>query len=342
MTPPARSPDWRDEAASGLLLRHLEIARPAGPILLMGSVQSDVRKALEGMGCEVVWWTRRAFGGRRATPWPPMGPFNLVALRLPRAKDELDMSLHGAAGSLAPGGGVLVYGAKDEGIGSVPRRLEPLFDRIEAVEVGGHCRVFRGRLREAGARPRVGLHAWRTTIRIEHGPLVRDWVSFPGIFAHGHLDPGTRLLLDALPNPPEEAGILDYGCGSGVVGAMMKELYPQVRLEFLDVDSVALEAVRENLPGARPLLVDGLPPPGREGLFAIVSNPPFHRGKAEEPEMVLELIRGAPALLEPGGGLVFVSQKRLRVEATLKRCFRRVSVRAEGKGFRIWEGWVPR
>ena len=342
MRPTGRPPDWRDRAAASLLLRHVEFATPPKPMLIMGDPRPDVETSLDGKGIAVAVWNRRAFGNRRATSWPPEGPFGSVALRLPRAKEELDMMLHGAAGSLAPGGVVLVYGAKDEGIGSVPRRLEPLFQEVETVEVGGHCRIIRGRLRQGPTTGQSGLHEWRQVIKLEHGPLGRDWISYPGVFAHGRLDAGTRLLLDSVPDLPQEARVLDYGCGSGVVAAMVRILYPQVRLELLDVDAVSLVAARENVPDARVLLRDGLPVPDEEGFHAILSNPPFHRGKTEEPEMVLDLIRGAPALLQPRGGLVLVAQRRLPLEGAFQGAFRKSSVRMEDGAFKVWEGWFPR
>jgi 16S rRNA (guanine1207-N2)-methyltransferase len=155
------------------------------------------------------------------------------------------------------------------------------------------------------------------------------------------LDPGTRLLLDALPSLPDDARILDFGCGSGVVSAVVKSLYPQVRLELLDIDSVALEAARENVPGAHLLLGDGLPPSDVGPFHVVLSNPPFHRGKAEEPELISHLIRGARAVLADKGGLVLVAQKRIPLEDTLRGAFRRVAVRMEDGAFRVWEGWEP-
>jgi len=336
-----RGAGWRDEAASSLLARHLRELELEGPVLVMGDVRSEVPRELAAMGLDVAEWNRRALGGRRATPWPPEGPFGAVTLRMPRAKEELSMALHGAAGALKPGGTVLVYGAKDEGIGSASARLEPLLEGVGTVAVGGHCRVLGGRLRAGLEGHRRTLEAWREVGPLEYGDFSGDWVSYPGVFAHGRLDPGTRLLLDALPALPAKGRILDYGCGSGVVGAVVRHRYPQVRLELLDLDTVALEAARENVPGARILLGDGLPRAGDEAYDAIVTNPPFHRGKAEEAEMITHLVQEAPRILSSEGGLVLVAQRRIEVEGAFRRSFRRVEMRADGGGFRVWEGWKP-
>ncbi len=115
-----------------------------------------------------------------------------------------------------------------------------------------------------------------------------------------------------------------------------------MEVDLLDVDAVALEAARENLPGSRVHLREGLPPVEDGPFDAILSNPPFHRGKAEDPEMIVSLVRGAPALLGPRGVLVFVAQRRLPLEGVLERYFKDVSVLAEDSTFRVWKGERPR
>jgi 16S rRNA (guanine1207-N2)-methyltransferase len=111
---------------------------------------------------------------------------------------------------------------------------------------------------------------------------------------------------------------------------------------MLDVDAVALEAARENVPASRLHLLDGLPPKEHGPFDAILSNPPFHRGKAEDPQMIVSLIQRAPALLDPEGMLVFVAQRRLALVEALQKHFRDVDILAEDSTFRVWKGLKPR
>ncbi len=342
MAPGIPGPFWREAAASNLFVRHLPALRIEGPVLLVGNRLPDVPNEMSSRGFDVIEWSRRAFHGKPASTWPPAGPFGTVAVRMPRSKEELSMVLHAGAGALKPGGTSLVYGAKDEGIGSVHRVLDELHENIEVVGVGGHCRLLRAGVKPNLSGLRGSLEEWREEILLGHKGLQEPWVSYPGVFAHGRLDPGTRLLLNALPDLAPQASVLDYGCGSGVVGAAVRSSYPQVRLTLLDIDAVALEAAAENVPGAELLLQDGLPDPGTERYDAILSNPPFHQGKQEEPAMILRMVRAAPDLLLPRGCLVVVAQRRLRLEEAFTGAFRTVTIRSEGDGFRVWEGRNPR
>jgi len=332
---------WRDKAAAELLLRHLSQLNPKGPILVMGDPLLEVANGLRARGLEVTAWNRRAVGGGAAAPWPPLGPFATIAIRLPRSKPELAMTLAAAAGSSMPGGLLLVYGAKDEGVGSAPGPMGELFREVGTVAVGGRCRLLRGKRKESLPDSTPSLESWREVHPLDYPGLPTQWVSYPGVFAQGQLDPGTRLLLGVLPVHEEGARILDSGCGSGIVGALALLRAPGATVHFLDVDSVALEAARENVPRGTFLLKDGLPV-GDEGAYdVILTNPPFHRGKAEDPEMVRELIFMTSGLLSRKGRLILVAQKRLPLEDAFRWAYREVSLRAEDSGFRVWEGKNP-
>ena len=61
--------------------------------------------------------------------------------------------------------------------------------------------------------------------------------------------------------PPKKARVLDYGAGSGVIGAALRLREPTVDLHLLDSDALALEAAAKNLPGSSRYVLLQLPPP---------------------------------------------------------------------------------
>lgn len=252
------------------------------------------------------------------------------------------MALHAAASVLTPGGTILVFGANDEGIQSAVNPLRGLFSAVETVEVGGRCRVLKGRWEGDRMDLRATLEDWRMELTLDHPDLPSPWNSYPGVFAHDRLDPGTRLLLDVLPELAVGSRVLDYGCGSGPVGFMALRKGREVKVDLLDVDTVALLAAEENLPGGRFLLKDGLSSRELGPYDAILSNPPFHMGKAEEPGMIDTFIQASSVLLAPKGSLVFVVQKRLPVEVLLNKLFEEVDILGEDGTYRVWRGRIPR
>ena len=99
-------------------------------------------------------------------------------------------------------------------------------------------------------------------------------------------------------------------------------------------DALAREAARENVPGG-----SFVPPYAwwETGPFhAIVSNPPYHRGKEESLEVVTSLIGRAPEALASGGELRIVVQRRLPVEPLLREGFPAPAVVADEGPYRVW------
>lgn len=332
-----RDPAWRDRGAAALAAGSLSYLGLEGPVLVMLDHRPEVPEALDRLGLARERWFRRALGGAPAAPWPPDGPFGAVLLRLPKAKQEQEMSLHAGLARLRVGGRLAVYGANDEGARSAAGLVESLLGEVHTVATGSRCRVV------SAARPgeiqglRGDRDDWRQTREPPADELSGPWVSYPGVFAHGRLDDGTALLLEHLPELPVGARVLDFGCGSGVVGAVARARGREIRVELLDADALALEAARANVPGAELLLADG---PGflRDRSYdAILANPPYHEGKAESARVLRELIREAPAILEPRGMLALVTQRRLPTEELLRGAFRRVSRLADRGPYRVWQ-----
>lgn len=336
-----RTHEWRDEAAAGLVLRHLQGLAVRGTALVMEDARPDVRDALRRAGVEARTWHRRGGAGRSPSPWPPDGPFDVVFLRLPRAREELEMNAHAAAARLRPSGALFVYGAKDEGAGSAARRLEPLYGVVGSVATGNRCRIVEARDPDR-ARARGRIEDWRCT----HSPPVPDlgprpWISYPGMFAHGRLDDGTALLLETLSSVASRARVLDFGCGDGVLGAAVLARAPETVVTLLDVDALALAAAAENVPGADLVLGDGLACVAPGAFDLIVSNPPFHRSRAETLSVVRRLVAAAPSRLASGGEFRMVVQRRLPVEAPLRAAFPGVRIVADRGPFRVWSATRP-
>lgn len=357
--------DRRSAAVMDALARHLEVTSLESPVLVLADTDPAACRLLEEGGARVEWWSRRVARGATVSSWP-RGSCRTAVLRLPRAKDELEMLVHAAASVLEPGGALLVYGANDEGIRSAPSRIEPVFGSVDTVSVKSRCRVLRARRPADVPALRGELEAWRSTWRLrieargeprdrssgrrgrgrdssrgEGSPVDRPWVSYPGVFSHGRLDAGTRLLLEVMDSPEEGARVLDYGCGSGVIAGVLLARFRDLDLHLLDTDAIALAAARENVPGGRRILADRIGAVGDTRFDLVVSNPPYHRGKTEDRRTLEALVRESPDHLRSGGALVMVVQRRFPVDEALGASFRRVEVLGEDATYRVWRGERP-
>jgi 16S rRNA (guanine1207-N2)-methyltransferase len=322
-------------AADALILRALDGIPVSGCVLAVN--QSRSLPALlrqRGAICEV--WNRRLADGPPATAWPSPGPYDLAFVRLPKARDEQAMTLHAVLSVLRDGGRLILYGGNDEGIRSVASLLEEVGRDVTELAVRGRGRVLAAGRPVNGEGLRAPLEAWREVSRIDLAGSAREWVSYPGCFAAGRLDEGTALLLSALPRLPRGARVLDYGCGTGAIAAAALAQEPGLKVDAMDSDAVALEAVRENAPAARPILGTRLADAGRRGYAAILSNPPLHQGIAEDRTPLDRLVADAPSHLSPGGLMQLVLQRRVALERPLAERFTKVETVAETGSYRVW------
>ena len=80
-------------------------------------------------------------------------------------------------------------------------------------------------------------------------------------------------------------------------------------------------------------VADGLP----QRYDAIVSNPPFHQGRADLPELGRAFIRSAADALRPPGRFWLVANRHLPYEATLAERFASVRTVVAQDGFKVIE-----
>ena len=272
-----------------------------------------------------------------AAAWPSDGPYDAATLRLSKDKGAFEMALHALASVLKPGAPLWVYGANDEGIKSAGKKLSSLFHGVETIDTRRHCRVIRAFRKDVPDEFRPTLADWVQELSLDHQHGPTPHCVYPGIFAKGQLDPATKLLLEAIPDPTPKCRVLDYGCGAGVIGAELLRRQPTIDLMLVDADAVAIVATQENVPNAttrieaNPLKLSDAAP-----FDLIVSNPPIHDGKERDYLTVKRLVEAAARYLNPGAPLWLVTQKQVPIVEHLNTHLAgALCVQSDGR-FNVW------
>ncbi|WP_010146123.1 class I SAM-dependent methyltransferase [Serinicoccus profundi] len=170
-----------------------------------------------------------------------------------------------------------------------------------------------------------------------------------GIFSPDGIDKGTRVLLDQVPEPPDQGRLLDLGCGWGPLALTLALRSPEAWVHAVDVNERALDLTRRNaellgcdrVQVTRPEDVDlSLAPDAPFDL--IWSNPPIRVGKQALHDLLLTWL---PRLAETQEAAAYlVVQKNLGADSlqawlatTLPGVMGPVRVTREGssKGFRV-------
>lgn len=276
-----------------------------------------------------------------ATVWQPADePFATVVLTVPKSRPRLRMLLALAA-SLVRDDGRLILVAHKRGAGGAETDLAAI-GGVERLGSKAHRRILSTRV--AGAAPFL-IDEWvhEASIETPDGPMPVAWL--PGVFAEGHLDAGTELLLHHLPEHAERH--LDIGTGCGVLGVSMAARGPGPVLG-IERDVFAVEATRRTMRlNAVPGTVIWAESPtaaigeGDALVDLAISNPPFHDGLERTTATTEQLLRDTATILTPGGELRIVANRFLPYERTLAVAFDRHELLGEDARYRVWRAWQP-
>ena len=138
-----------------------------------------------------------------------------------------------------------------------------------------------------------------------------------GVFSRGEADPGTRLLLEALPEHME-GDILDLGCGWGIIGISVARKWPETRVVLADVNERALSLSRENAEinhaGVTCVESDGMAAFADRLFDAVITNPPIRAGK----QVIYRMFADAARSLRENGALYLVIRKQQGAESCIR------------------------
>lgn len=256
--------------------------------------------------------------GYSVTPAPPYAA-GLVCL--PRAKALGRDLVAQALAEVSHGGPVLVDGQKTDGIDSAQKDLRAAGVALGEPVIKAHGKAF---VLAAGQALPAG---WRG----EPVQMASGFWTAPGVFSADGPDAGSALLASCLPaDLPSRVG--DLGAGWGYLTRAILERRSVKHLDVVEAEAAALDCARRAISDPRATFhwadARGFRPAALWG--AVVMNPPFHVGRAAEPDLGVAFLKAAHRGLAPDGRLWLVANRQLPYEAALTALFRKVEVLAQG------------
>jgi 16S rRNA (guanine1207-N2)-methyltransferase len=271
------------------------------------------------------------------------GSFLLVLLLPPRQRLEARAELARAVQRTSIGGTVVAAIANNEGAHSGEADMKRLLGRVQSMSKN-KCRVYWASVREDTLN-RALLDEW--LLLDAPRPIVDGrFVSRPGVFAWNRIDAASELLAAQIPSDLCGRGA-DLGAGFGYLSAEVLARCPRVSsLDLYEADARALEIAQMNLAVGNRVhstaakldyrwhdVTVGLP----DRYDFIVTNPPFHQGRADLPQLGRAFIAAAAHALDPGGRLWLVANRHLPYEAVLSERFAAVRTLKTERGFKVIE-----
>jgi 16S rRNA (guanine1207-N2)-methyltransferase len=334
-------------AVSQIIERNLQRHEHVGSVLWINPERDDCWRAVKPIcsslklfnqdyGCHAYLQNAGANTEFAAFPGKDEEKFDWIIVNLPRQKALLNMVLDCAAKLLARDGVLWLAGQNKAGIKSAGKQLKLHFGRIRKLDNARHCSLFEAdmRVNQDLFDPLAYRNLWDLSCDIAGIKVI----SYPGVFAHGRLDDGTALLLQALATMKLDGEVLDFACGAGVIGACIATLNPGTSVTLVDTNALALRACSETLETnhlkGHVLASDGLSEVSGSFDF-VVSNPPIHAGARTDNRLGMRLLESVHDHIRHGGKLILVANVHLPYENWLSKRFKRSGVLAANDHYKV-------
>lgn len=179
------------------------------------------------------------------------------------------------------------------------------------------------------------LKQQKKLIKINYENKQYDLFTTNGVFSKEKFDYGTRLLLEEITKNELEGRALDLGCGYGIVGVILANIYPNLTIDMIDITDRAIELSKENTKNLVNVNVfkSNIYEKITEKYNYIITNPPIRAGK----EIVRKFLKEACYHLNSSGELWFVMRKDHGVKSIIKELeeIYKISIMNKSKGFYI-------
>ncbi|MTI13443.1 class I SAM-dependent methyltransferase [Sansalvadorimonas verongulae] len=265
------------------------------------------------------------------------GAFEAIVVFLQKSKPLMDAMLGQLCPKLAEGGMLWLVGENGTGIKSWKKRLGQWGD-IDIAFNGCHSGLLALLPDDTVRSPAPALKETAFSVGVAGTEITVR--TLPGVFSHGRLDVGSRLLLETLAKENIRGQILDFGCGAGVIGSWLAMRHNRCRSTLLDTDAMALESARRtleanNIEGGKVIASHGLSE--LKGRYDwIISNPPFHEGVKTRYDVTEQFLKDCKNHLCKGGQLRIVANSFLKYRPLIEDAFGHCEELAKGQGFTVY------
>lgn len=164
------------------------------------------------------------------------------------------------------------------------------------------------------------------------------FVSDNGVFAKDGIDFGSKFLMEVIEKEGLFGTVLDVGCGYGTIGVVLGKLFPEVKIDMIDVNSRAIELAKinalKNEVEANVFLSNGFENVANKQYNSIITNPPIRAGK----ELIYNFFSESHNHLQLDGDLWVVIRRQHGGDSAIKyieSIFGNCKIISKKKGFYV-------
>lgn len=329
------------DAKSEILLRQAELF--SGKVLLVNAPQDQLSQSLNATTSIWSWnFADHQYFLQSGYPSvfdiaPPQQSFDQAIIFIPKAKELLNYVLEHCAALLKQDKPIFLVGEKKAGIEGAAKQLQT-FGKPVKLDSARHCQLWQVEIQQQHQTKL--LEAWLKHYQYNFNHMHLDIYALPGVFSQNRLDIGTQQILPFL-SQVKTGQILDFGCGAGIISAILAKLNSSNHITAVDIDAFALHSTqltfeKNNLSTQLTTLAITDIRDVNDRFNAIVSNPPFHQGVKTHYQASENLCRYSKTLLKAGGELWIVANRFLNYLPFIENSFGHCQIKLDQNGFKVF------
>ena len=231
---------------------------------------------------------------------------------------------------------VIVNGGKTEGIDSYLKKISKLVD-ILCIVTKGHGKAFCFDPKKIKSE---SVDEWEENSKVRKNDV--GFFSAEGTFSPRVIDIGSKELANFF------SGKL-YGCvadlGAGWGWLSFEALKQNIdKIDLYEAYYTSLQCAKLNIKDNRAnyFWMDVMKIDKNFYYDVVIMNPPFHNGHMSDPNLGINFIKKAAQILNYGGKLFMVANRKLPYERELNKLFENISVHQGYSGFKIITAIKPK
>ncbi len=260
---------------------------------------------------------------------------DMLLLYWPKAKAEAEYLLAMLLPQLSGNAEIVVVGENRSGVKSIEKIFQT-YGKVTKFDSARRCSFYWGTCQEI--LPAFNMNDWLSHYTIQSAEEEITVCALPGVFSRKELDLATQLLLENITSL--DGNVLDIGCGSGVIGTVLKKRYPNISIDMVDISALAIYSAQKTL-NANQVSGEVFATDGYSEIQKtyqhIISNPPFHAGLQTHYATTETLLLDAPKYLEKSGTLTIVANSFLRYPPFIQQSFGHCHIVAKNKQFSVYQ-----
>lgn len=259
--------------------------------------------------------------------------FNCLIYFWPKDKKEAKFQIIYLFSLLPKNCNIYIIGQKRSGVCGIKKFFTTEI-KFKKIDIAKHCNLYHGVLKKNT------FFTLKNFLKINFWKSIKIY-SLPGVFGYNKIDKGSLLLISTFVNKKITGKVLDICSGNGILSVALSYYNSNIKLTLTDIYDSALwcskKTLHKNNINAQ-IYASNIYSNISEKFNFIISNPPIHKDKKKNLNIIYKIIKNSTKFLKKNGELRIVTVSSHSYNNIFKKTFRFFNILKKTKKYKIYQG----